>query len=86
MLLVEDIVDTGSTLAHVARRLRARGVKSLKICALLDKPSQRRSPVKVDYRGFVIPAEFVVGYGLDHNEHFRNLPYVALLKTQRKKQ
>ncbi len=80
VLLVEDIVDTGLTLDWIRRTLGARAPKSLRVATLLDKPSRRRVPVHVDFIGFSIPDEFVVGYGLDYNERYRNLPYVAVLK------
>lgn len=80
ILLVEDIVDTGLTLAYLQESLFARRVKSLKICALMDKPVCHRVPVQLDYCGFEIPNEFVVGYGLDYRERYRNLPYVGVLK------
>ncbi len=80
VLLVEDIVDTGLTLAYLKNLLLSRRVKSLKTCALLDKPARRLAPVDLDYRGFTIPDEFVVGYGLDCAERYRNLPYIAVLR------
>ncbi len=80
ILLVEDIVDTGLTLAYLQESLFARRVKSLKVCALMDKPACHRAPVSLDYCGFEIPNEFVVGYGLDYRERYRNLPYVGVLK------
>lgn len=80
VILVEDIVDTGNTILKIKKMLSERGPKELKICALLDKPSRRACNVEADYVGFVIPDEFVVGYGLDYNEHFRELPYVGVLK------
>ncbi len=80
VILVEDIVDTGLTLNYLAENLRARRPGSLKICALLDKPSRRLVEIKPDYSGFEIPDRFVVGYGLDHSDRYRNLPYIAALK------
>jgi hypoxanthine phosphoribosyltransferase len=80
VILVEDIVDTGLTLAYLKDLMRARSVRSLKICALLDKPECHRAPVSLDYLGFSIPNEFVVGYGLDYAERYRNLPHIAVLK------
>lgn len=77
-LLVEDIVDTGLTMDYLLRMLEVRGPKVLKLASLLDKPSNRETPVRVDYVGFTIPDEFVVGYGLDLGELYRNLPYVAV--------
>lgn len=82
VLIVEDIADTGHTLRHLIRTLRGRGVKSLKTCVLLDKPSGRRVKLVPDYRGFRVPAGFVVGYGLDYRERYRNLPYIGLLKRR----
>ena len=70
------------TLSHVCAHLREMGPASLKICTLLDKPSRRQTDVKADYVGFTIPNEFVVGYGLDYDEHYRNLPYVGILKPE----
>lgn len=80
VILVEDIVDTGVTLSYLRRLLAARGPKSLKLAALLDKPERRRAPLAVDYLGFEIPDRFVVGYGLDHAEDYRNLPDVCVLE------
>ena len=84
VLILEDIFDTGSSLQFVVDLLMAREPASLKICTLLDKP-ERRKPgitVKADYTGFTIPNEFVVGYGLDFNEGYRNLPYIGILKPE----
>ena len=78
IVLVEDIVDTGITLGHVTRLLKARRPRSLRVAALLDKPSRRLAPVHIDYAGFTIPNEFVVGYGLDSDELFRNLSDIAV--------
>jgi hypoxanthine phosphoribosyltransferase len=80
VLVVEDIVDTGKTLYYLAENLRARQPASLRICALLDKPERRQVPIDVDYVGFEIPDKFVVGYGLDFAEGYRNLPFVGVLK------
>jgi hypoxanthine phosphoribosyltransferase len=80
VLLVEDIVDTGLTLAYLQETLRARHPASLRVCAFLDKPERRVQAVSVDYVGFTIPNAFVVGYGLDYNQLYRNLPYVAVLR------
>jgi hypoxanthine phosphoribosyltransferase len=77
-VLVEDIVDTGLTMDYLLRTLAVRGPRSVRIASLLDKPSNREIEVKVDYVGFTIPDEFVVGYGLDLGELYRNLPYVAV--------
>ncbi|AEG59544.1 hypoxanthine phosphoribosyltransferase [Desulforamulus ruminis] len=82
VIIVEDIVDTGLTLQYLVENMKARGPASLKICTLLDKPSRRKVDVPVDYNGFSIPDEFVVGYGLDYNERYRNLPYIAVLKPE----
>ena len=84
VLILEDIFDTGNSLDFVCKHILAKEPASLKICTLLDKPS-RRNPnvtVKADYVGFEIPNAFVVGYGLDFNEHYRNLPYVGILKPE----
>ena len=83
VLIVEDIVDSGQTLAYLADYLRARGPASLKICVLLNKPDRRTSDVQVDYLGFDIPDKFVVGYGLDYAEIYRNLPYIGVLKPEK---
>jgi hypoxanthine phosphoribosyltransferase len=80
VLLVEDIVDSGLTLAYLLKNLRTRRPATLEVCALLQKTGMQRVPLDMKYRGFEIPPEFVVGYGLDYDERFRNLPYVALLK------
>jgi hypoxanthine phosphoribosyltransferase len=80
VLLVEDIVDTGKTLHYLVENLRTRQPKSLRVCALLDKPGRRQVSIGVDYVGFEIPDKFVVGYGLDFSEGYRNLPFVAVLK------
>ncbi len=82
ILIVEDIIDTGLTLSYLTDNLKKRGAKSVKICTLLDKPDRRKAEVPVDYRGFIIPDEFVVGYGLDYAEQYRNLPYIAALKEE----
>lgn len=78
VLIVEDIVDTGTTIDYLLRMLAVRGPKSLRVASLLDKPENREVPVEVDYVGFTIPDAFVVGYGLDLGELYRNLPYVAV--------
>ena len=80
VLLVEDIVDSGLTLAYLLKNLRTRRPSSLEVCALLEKTAMQQVPLDIRYRGFEIPPEFVVGYGLDYDERFRNLPYVATLK------
>ena len=80
VIVIEDIVDTGLTLAYVKELLIKRGVASLKICALIDKPERRVRDVPVDYCGFNVPEGFLVGYGLDCNEEYRNLPEICVLK------
>jgi hypoxanthine phosphoribosyltransferase len=80
VLVVEDIVDTGKTLSYLVENLKARQPASLRVCALLDKPDRRQVPIRVDYVGFEIPDKFVVGYGLDFAEGYRNLPFVGVLK------
>lgn len=82
ILIVEDIIDTGLTLNYLTDNLRKRGASSVKICTLLDKVERRTVGVHVDYLGFEIPDEFVVGYGLDYAEQYRNLPYVGALKEE----
>jgi len=79
LLLVEDIVDTGITMDYLLSHMQERGVRSVEVCALLDKPSRRVVDVGIRYVGFVIPDRFVVGYGLDIDEKFRNLPYIGLI-------
>ncbi|MBI5167249.1 MAG: hypoxanthine phosphoribosyltransferase [candidate division NC10 bacterium] len=79
VLIIEDIVDTGHTIKCLKEALEARGPKSLKICALLDKAERREAKVTLDYIGFIIPNEFVVGYGLDFAQKYRHLPYIAVL-------
>ena len=80
VLIVEDIVDSGRTLSHLAKMLNERGAEDVKICTLLDKPDRRVADVKVDYVGFTIPDEFVVGYGLDYDQKYRTLPYIGVVK------
>lgn len=82
VLIVEDIIDSGRTLSYMHRNLLARGPASLRICTLLNKPSRREVDVPVDYIGFDIPDEFVVGYGLDYDQKYRNLPTIAVLKPE----
>jgi hypoxanthine phosphoribosyltransferase len=82
VILVEDIVDTGLTIAHLVELLGTRGPRSVRVCALLSKPSRARVPAKVDYLGFSIEDHFVVGYGLDFDERYRNLPYVGVLDSR----
>ena len=80
VLVVEDIIDSGHTLRYLVENLRSRNPASLRICALLDKEVPRKADVEVDHVGFRIPNQFVVGYGLDFAEHYRNLPYIGVLK------
>lgn len=80
VIVVEDILDSGNTLSYLMELLRARKPASMRLCTLLDKPSRRVKDVHVDYVGFSIPDEFVVGYGLDYAEKYRNLPYIGILK------
>ena len=80
VLIVEDIVDSGRTLSYLVEMLKDRGPKSIRICTLLDKPSRRVKQVKVDYTCFAIPDEFVVGYGLDYAQKYRNLPYIGVVE------
>ncbi len=80
VIVIEDIIDSGRTLAHLLAVLNVRNPKSIKLCTLLDKPSRREVEVKVDYTGFSIPDAFVVGYGLDYAQQYRNLPYVGVLE------
>jgi len=83
VLIVEDIVDSGLTLQYLLRNLGARDPASLEVCALLTKPERRKADVPIRYVGFEIPNRFAIGYGLDHNERWRNLPYVAALAAPR---
>src|SRR5947209_20025477 len=82
VLVVEDILDTGQTLAFVVEHLRSQRPASVRICTLLDKPARRVVPIAIDYRGFEIPDKFVVGYGLDYAERYRNLPFIGVLKPE----
>lgn len=83
VLIVEDILDSGKTLSYLIKLLKTRNPKSIKICALFDKPSRREVDwVVADYFGFISPDEFIVGYGLDYDEKYRNLPYVGILKDE----
>jgi hypoxanthine phosphoribosyltransferase len=82
VLIVEDIIDSGLTLEYLRDQLGLRNPASLRICALLNKPERRIADVRVDYLGFDIPNEFVVGYGLDYGERYRNLPYIGVLKQE----
>ena len=80
VVVIEDIIDTGRTLACLLEILKERNPKKLKLCTLLDKPDRRIADVSVDYTGFVIPDEFVVGYGLDYAQKYRNLPYIGVVE------
>ena len=82
IVIVEDIIDSGRTLAHLSRYLKLKGAKSVRTCTLLDKPSRREVEFEADYVGCEIPDEFVVGYGLDYDEKYRALPYVGILKRE----
>lgn len=80
VIIVEDIIDSGRTLSHLTKYLELRGARSIRTCTLLDKPERREVDFNPDYSGFVIPDEFVVGYGLDYNEAYRELPFVGVLR------
>ena len=80
VIVVEDIVDSGRTLSYLLKMLQSRGPRSLALCTLLDKPERRVVDVNVNYTGFQIPDEFVVGYGLDYDQRYRNLPYIGVVK------
>ena len=80
ILIVEDILDSGITLSYLSNVLMGRNASSIKICTLLDKPANRKTDIKADYVGKVIPDAFVIGYGLDYDEKYRNLPYIGILK------
>ncbi len=82
IILVEDILDSGNTLYHLRDHLMDRGAANVKLCVLLDKPSRRVKPIEPDYVGFSVPDEFVVGYGLDYADRYRNLPYIGVLKPE----
>ncbi len=82
VIIIEDIVDSGNTLSSIMELLKNRNPASLKLCSLLSKPSRRVKEVKIDYLGTEIPDEFVVGYGLDYDERYRNLPYIGVLKPE----
>jgi hypoxanthine phosphoribosyltransferase len=82
VLVVEDIIDTGHTLLYLTENLRVRGPASLRICTLLSKPSRREADIRLDYVGFEIPNEFVIGYGLDYAENYRGLRYIGVLKPE----
>lgn len=80
VIVVEDIIDTGLTMQFLLENLGARHPKSLRVCTLLEKPSRARTKVQIDYKGFVIEDRFVVGYGLDYDERYRNLPFIGVMK------
>lgn len=82
VLIVEDIIDTGLTLNYLIRYLRGKNPATLHICTLLDKPARRLVEIPIDYLGFTIPDQFVIGYGLDYGEHYRNLPFIGVLKPE----
>ena len=82
VILVDDILDTGRTLSEVSRQLKEKGANSVRLCVLLDKPDRRTLPIHADFVGGKVPNEFVVGYGLDYNEKYRNLPYIGVLKEE----
>ena len=82
LLIVEDILDSGNTLSYLKEILSSRGPKSIRICTLLDKPERRTADIAADYVGFAVPDEFVVGYGLDYDEKYRNLPFIGVLKPE----
>lgn len=82
VLIVEDIIDSGLTLSYLVDNLKSRGPASVSICTILDKPDRRKTSLDIKYTGFQVPDEFVVGYGLDYAEKYRNLPYIAVLKEE----
>jgi len=82
VLVIEDIIDSGRTLNYILRNLQTRNPASVRVCSLLSKPSRREIDIPVDYVGFEIPDEFVIGYGLDFDEHYRNLPFIGVLKPE----
>jgi hypoxanthine phosphoribosyltransferase len=82
VLIVEDIIDTGLTLNYLVRYLRGKNPRSLRICTLVDKPARRLVDIPIDYCGFEIPDQFVIGYGLDYGEYYRNLPFIGVLKPE----
>lgn len=82
ILIIEDIIDSGLTLSYLVELFRYRKAKSIKIVTLLDKPAGRKADIKADYVGFIVPDEFVVGYGLDYIQKYRNLPYIGVLKPE----
>lgn len=80
ILIVEDIIDSGNTLSYIINFMKQRGASSVRLCTLFNKPSRRKNDINIDYVGVEIPDEFIVGYGLDYAENYRNLPYVGILK------
>ena len=80
VILVEDILDSGMTLSYVTKMLNTRNPASIRVCTLLDKPARRKADIYADYKGYDVPDEFIVGYGLDYAEKYRNLPYIGVLK------
>ncbi|MBR2743431.1 MAG: hypoxanthine phosphoribosyltransferase [Clostridia bacterium] len=82
VLIVEDIIDTGVTLSYIKEMLWERNPRSVKIAAIFDKPARRRTELKAEYTGFTVPDEFIVGYGLDYDRRYRNLPYIGVLKPE----
>ena len=82
IIVIEDILDSGLTLSYILELLQTRGAASIALCTLLDKPDRRKVDITVDYPGFTIPDEFVVGYGLDYGELYRNFPYIGVLKPE----
>ncbi len=82
IVIIEDIIDTGITLNNLKKMFLTRNPESIKLCAFLDKPSRRQAPIEADYVGYVVEDNFLVGYGLDYAQHFRNLPYIAILKEE----
>lgn len=82
VIIVEDILDSGITLSYLMQYLQARNPASIRIATLLDKPARREKPITADYAGFVVPDEFVVGYGLDYCQQYRNMPYIGVLKPE----
>ena len=82
VLVVEDVIDTGLTLNYLLDNLKSRGPASVRLCTLLNKPDRRKAEVQIDYNGFTIPDEFVIGYGLDYAEKYRNLPFIGILKPE----
>jgi len=85
VIMVEDIVDTGMTLNYILNHLKAKGPSSLVVCTLLDKPVRRLADIHLDYVGFEVPDKFVVGYGLDYREEYRNLPFIGVLEPEETK-